>query len=66
MDDPVAVRDGLGLSGHETIPNVKRVGSPKDEINRLCNLSNPEEKPVVKDEVVYQNETNGTKVEKSK
>jgi hypothetical protein len=47
LDDPVAVKRGLKLPGSLEIPTVKKVNSPKEEIEQLRKGSDLSEAPIM-------------------
>jgi hypothetical protein len=47
LDDPVAIRRGLGLKGDSEIPNIRNVESPKDTIEELRKGSEFSDAPIL-------------------
>jgi hypothetical protein len=47
LDDPVAIRRGLGLTANSEIPNIRDVESPKDKIEELRKNSEKSEEPIL-------------------
>jgi hypothetical protein len=49
LDDPVAVRNALGLSAETPVPTVRQTDSPKESLNDLINQSKSVEELTVLD-----------------
>jgi hypothetical protein len=47
LDDPVAVRRGLGLDGNAKVPTVRHTNSPKETIEHLRRQSGRAEDPIL-------------------